>query len=130
MNAITIQRGFRVFDLTPRIGSLIETNVVALASGRHAAEIDDILERRGVIVLPGLHLDDEQQIAVSRTLGEIVPLRGKGLLPITLDKKVDAFAAEYLKGSFFWHFDGASDDRPARAAILNAKRLSPSGGAD
>jgi alpha-ketoglutarate-dependent taurine dioxygenase len=128
LNAITIQRGFRVFDFTPRIGSLIEMDAAALASGRHAAEIMDLLERRGVVVFHGLHLNDEQQLAISRTLGEIVPLRDKGLLPITLDKKVDAFAAEYLNGSFLWHFDGASDDIPPRAAILNAKKLSASGG--
>ncbi|PWB88620.1 TauD/TfdA dioxygenase family protein [Methylosinus sporium] len=128
MNAITIRRGFEVFDLTPRIGSSIEIDVAALMSGEYAAEIRDLLERRCVIVFPRLDLDDAQHLALSRTLGEIVPLRADGLLPITLDRKVDAFAAEYLKGSFFWHFDGASDDIPARAAILNAKRLSPAGG--
>ncbi|HEY8064371.1 MAG TPA: TauD/TfdA family dioxygenase [Methylosinus sp.] len=128
MNAITIRHGFEVFDLTPRIGSSIEMDVAALTRGEYAAEIRDILERRGVIVFPRLHIDDAQHLALSRTLGEIVPLRGDGLLPITLDRQVDAFAAEYLRGSFFWHFDGASDDVPARAAILNAKRLSPTGG--
>jgi alpha-ketoglutarate-dependent taurine dioxygenase len=36
--------------------------------------------------------------------------------------------AEYLKGTFYWHIDGATDAVPARATMLTAKRLAPTGG--
>ena len=39
-----------VTDLTPRIGSELRVDVDALLSGEFAAEIRDILERRGVVL--------------------------------------------------------------------------------
>ncbi|WP_115840145.1 MULTISPECIES: TauD/TfdA family dioxygenase [Methylosinus] len=53
-------------------GLEIERDVAALLSGRHAARIRDVLEQRGVVVLDGLHLDDAQQHAFTRTIGELL----------------------------------------------------------
>ena len=128
MNSTSAETKLEALDLTTRIGSQIEIDVAALMSGRHAMEIRDLLERRGVLVFRGLHLDDAQQRAFTRTIGELLPQGDDGLLRITLDKAVNPAAAEYLKGSFHWHIDGATDDAPTRASILNAKRLSPTGG--
>jgi alpha-ketoglutarate-dependent taurine dioxygenase len=128
MNSIQVETTLAAVDLTPRIGAEIEIDVAALLSGRHAAEIRDILAQRGVVVFRGLHLDDAQQRAFTRTIGELLPQGDDGILPITLDEEVNAAAAQYLKGSFYWHIDGASDDLPTRASILNARKLSPTGG--
>ncbi|BBU63011.1 taurine catabolism dioxygenase [Methylosinus sp. C49] len=128
VNSPSAETKLEVLDLTPRIGSQVEIDVAALLSGRCATEIRDLLERRGVLVFRGLHLDDAQQRAFTRTIGELMPQGDDGLLRITLDKAVNAAAAEYLKGSFYWHIDGATDDAPTRASILNAKRLSATGG--
>ena len=47
--------------------------------------------------------------------------------PLGPDPTMSA-SAEYLKGAFFWHIDGASDDIPSKATLLSAHVLSESGG--
>ena len=37
-------------------------------------------------------------------------------------------SAQYLKGAFLWHIDGASDEIPSKATLLSAHVLSPTGG--
>ena len=116
--------------LTPRIGTEFKTDIETLLAGAHAAEIRETLEQRGVVIFRGLGLTKEQQVEFAKTLGVV---QGKdtasgGIMPISLDKKINAMVAEYLKGSFFWHIDGASDDVPNFAALLTARTLSPTGG--
>lgn len=36
--------------------------------------------------------------------------------------------ADYTRGAFFWHIDGANDVYPAKATMLTAKVLSDTGG--
>jgi len=52
---------------------------------------------------------------------------GEEILPISLDPNKTS-AVEYLKGSFYWHFDGVIQDQPILASILSAKVLPPTGG--
>ena len=113
--------------LTPRIGTQITTDIETLLSGTHAAEIRELLQQRGVLVLRGLHLDRDQQLAFSRTLGRVQPQGEGGIFKISIDP-AESPGAEYLKGSFFWHIDGACDDVPNFAATLNARTLSTTGG--
>jgi alpha-ketoglutarate-dependent taurine dioxygenase len=61
---------FQVTDLTPCIGSEIKIDVPSLLSGKYTKEIRDVLERRGVIAFRSLHLDDDQQMAFTNTIGE------------------------------------------------------------
>ncbi len=119
---------FEVIDLTPRIGSEIKSDVQTLLSGSEAALIRDTLERRGVIFFRGLDIDDTQQVAIAKTLGNIVAGEGEaGIYKISLDKNINA-RADYLKGSLFWHFDGSLQRYPNLAALLRAIKLSESGG--
>jgi alpha-ketoglutarate-dependent taurine dioxygenase len=60
------------------------------------------------------------------TTVELTPRIGTEI-KITIDPR-ESPGAEYLKGSFFRHIDGASDDVPNFAATLNAKSLSRTGG--
>jgi alpha-ketoglutarate-dependent taurine dioxygenase len=129
MNTVTLASStLTKVDLTPRIGTEIKTDVDTLLSGRHAAEIRETLEQRGVLIFRGLHLTKPQQKEFGATLGKVQGMGGDGIMPITLDKKINAFVADYLKGSFYWHIDGASEDVPNFAALLNAHVLSPTGG--
>jgi alpha-ketoglutarate-dependent taurine dioxygenase len=116
-----------ITDLTPRIGSEIKADAATLLSGDHGAEIRELLEQRGVLIVRDLHFDREQQLAFSKTIGEVQPQGEAGILKITIDPKVNP-AADYIRGSFFWHIDGASDDVPNLAATLNPQSLSKSGG--
>lgn len=114
-------------DLTPRIGTEIRADVETLLGGSEAKTLRSLLEERGVLIFRDLNLDKDQQRSFAHTLGTVQPQGDGGIFKISLDPKENA-GAEYLKGSFFWHIDGASDDVPNLAALLNAKVLSETGG--
>jgi alpha-ketoglutarate-dependent taurine dioxygenase len=122
---------FQTVELTPRIGTEIRSDIPTLLSGEHAAEIRELLEQRGVLVFRELGLTDEQHLAFSKTLGDLLLQGGDELLNISLDRdanKGKEFLAEYLKGSWYWHIDQANADIPTRASLLTGRKLSDVGG--
>jgi len=117
-----------IVDQTPSIGSEIRTDLDTLVSGREAAAIREVLEQRGVVFFRGLDISDEQQVAIARTLGNLVENEGVGgINKISLDEKVNQ-RAKYLQGSMFWHFDGSLQPLPNLATLLRAVQLSETGG--
>ena len=114
-------------DLTPRIGTELLTDAATLASGEHGQWVRELLEQRGVLVVRGAFMSSEQQLAFSRSIGNVQPQGDGGVFKITIDPDVNP-GAEYVKGAFFWHIDGATDDAPNLAATLNAQNLSKTGG--
>jgi alpha-ketoglutarate-dependent taurine dioxygenase len=118
---------FRAEDLAPRIGTAIHADIDTLLSGEIAGDIRELLEMRGVIVLPQVNFTDEQQLAFTRTLGHVADEGEGGVYKVTLDTKENAFA-EYLKGAFYWHIDGTMSPVPILASLLSARRLAPVGG--
>jgi alpha-ketoglutarate-dependent taurine dioxygenase len=118
---------FKMKDLTPRIGTAIETDVDTLLSGKMSSEIRALLERRGVIAFPKINLTDEQQVSFTATLGAIVQGAQGSITKITMDPTENDKAA-YLRGAFFWHIDGTMQQVPILASIMSARRLAPVGG--
>jgi alpha-ketoglutarate-dependent taurine dioxygenase len=125
--ATTAQLRFECTDVTPRIGTSIETDVATLLHGSKAGDIRTALEQRGVLVFPKITLSDQDQVAFTKTLGQIVDEGEGNIYKITMDP-TENVQAEYLKGAFFWHIDGTMSDRPILASIMSARRLSPTGG--
>ncbi len=125
----------RFVPLTPRIGAKAHVSREELLDPAFADECLAALERYGVLLFPEIGLDDEQQVAFSRNLGEVVPQgprRPDGtqevVFKITLDPRENP-SAEYLKATTGWHIDGLFDDGPPpKATMLTAKRLSAEGG--
>jgi len=117
-------------NLTPLIGSAIRLDKATLLSGEHASGIRELLEQRGVLVFPKIDFTDQEQVEFTKTLGEFAAERGDGenIHKISLDPKVNAMTAEYLKGSLYWHIDGTMSQIPILASLLSAKTLSPTGG--
>ena len=95
-----------------------------------ASAVLDALEAHGVLVFPGLHIDDADQVAFSRRLGR-VEVFGSGPMPeifrVTLDPAKNR-AAAYLRGTFDWHIDGCTDDIPIMATLLSAHAVADTGG--
>ena len=95
-----------------------------------ATEVLEALDRYGALVFRELHLDDETQLAFSRKLGTVEKV-GRGdqqeIFRVTLDPAKNP-AAEYLKGTFDWHLDGATEDIPIMATVLSAHAVASSGG--
>lgn len=114
-------------DLTPRIGTEVQATAEQLISGEYASDLRALLQERGVLVFRNLFFEKDQQLAFAHTLGKVQPQGEGGIFKISIDPK-ESIGAEYLKGSFYWHIDGASDDVPNFAALLNAKVLSEQGG--
>jgi alpha-ketoglutarate-dependent taurine dioxygenase len=115
-------------ELTPRVGSLVETDLPTLLSGRHAAELRELLEERSVVAIRRIEMDDAQQVALARTLGEVEASVVGDIYKVTFDKKDNPIGAATNRATFFWHIDRTDLDVPTYASILSAKVLTPTGG--
>jgi alpha-ketoglutarate-dependent taurine dioxygenase len=118
---------FETIDLSPRIGTEIRVEVADLLSGEPADQIREVLEQRGLVLFRQVNLDDRQQVAFARTLGDVIDQGVDNIYKVTLDKRVTA-TADYLLGTFLWHLDGTTDEVPSRCSLLSARRLSENGG--
>lgn len=126
--AAAILEKLEATDISPLIGSKVHLSKEALLSGEHAVELRDLLEQRGVLVLPQINFSDDEQVAFTRTLGEFVPeMEGQKTYNISLDTKMNP-NSEYLKGSLYWHIDGTMNKVPPGYAILSSKVLPTWGG--
>jgi alpha-ketoglutarate-dependent taurine dioxygenase len=115
-------------EIAPQIGSRVHAEKSTLLGGWHAAEILDLLEMRGVLVFPGIGFTDNEQVAFTETLGVVArEQQGGDIYQVTLEEGAHA-SVEYLKATFFWHFDGYGAPAPVRASLLSAKVLSSTGG--
>ena len=90
-----------------KIGSRILNSKEEILSGALSAQLRDLIEQRGVLVFPQINFTDEEHIDFTKTLGNYAPENKDGSVSkITLDTKENPAAAEYLKGSLYWHIDG------------------------
>ena len=90
----------------------------------------EALEEYGVLVFRALHIDDDTQIAFSKLLddvGKAEPAEPPRIYIVSLDPAKSA-TATYTRGTFHWHIDGAQDDVPTKATLLNAHAVAVSGG--
>jgi alpha-ketoglutarate-dependent taurine dioxygenase len=121
---------------TEKLGRSVGADVVGVDCDRllhdeaFPAACLQALEENGALVFRDLHIDDATQVAFSKKLGK-VEVFGKGELPeifrVTLDPAKNR-AAVYLRGTFDWHLDGATDDIPIMATVLSAHAIAASGG--
>ncbi len=113
----------KTVNLKPKVGTELQASREEFLSGVYASEIRELLEARAVLIIRGIHFNDDEQLQFAKSLGEVMVLGGKEILKISLDPKTSPMAAEYLKGSLLWHIDGAMDDVPSRGSILTARQL-------
>lgn len=126
--SVATQTKLKSEEVKPKIGSRVLNSKEELLSGELAREIRELLEARGVLVFPKINFTDEEQIAFTKTLGNYAPEGADGApTKITLDVKENPAAAEYLKGSLYWHIDGTRNDVPILASLLSCKVPSPKG---
>jgi alpha-ketoglutarate-dependent taurine dioxygenase len=121
--------------LSPHVGLEIIGAVGAdLVEPSAANALGAALDGRGVIVYRELHIGDDDLVALSRLLGEVVvPPTREHRLPeiatITLDaSKTSEALAYFRRGNFLWHIDGASDSLPQKATLLTAREIDDAGG--
>ena len=120
---------FEVHHASPRVGSVIKTTKEDMLKGTYAEQIKELLTERSALVFPQMHLTVEEQVKFAGTVGKVFPVGGKEIQKITMDKDVNP-VADYIRGAFFWHIDGANDDVPAKATMLNCRVLADEGTGD
>lgn len=92
-----------------------------------------LLDQHGVVVFREAHIADDDLVALSRLLGEVVvaPMGGQQQHPeisaISLDPAKTVLAS-YNTGTFHWHIDGATDAVPQKGTLLTALDVSDEGG--
>lgn len=118
---------------------MVDTMALSPALGAEVTGVDDLFDEavigrcmealkwRGVLLIRGLNLDDDAQLAFSRKLGNVLAPGGREIFTVSLDPLKNP-AAEYLEGTFNWHIDDTTDDVPAKATLLTARHVAMVGG--
>ncbi len=117
-------------DLTPRIGSEVRADRDDLLSGKYNKELRELLERRGVICIPGMYCTDEEMETFARTIGQIqggTTYEG-GIFKVTFDAEHNPHGKTYLKGAFEWHIDRTDADVPPFGSMLTPHVIAEKGG--
>lgn len=117
----------QVVDAKPKVGSTIAIDRDDFLSGKYAQEIRGLLVDRSALVFPNMHLTDEEQLQFARTIGEVFLVGGdKELQNISMDPTINP-VADYTRGAFYWHIDGANDPIPAKATMLSVRTMPAAG---
>src|SRR5215468_293234 len=125
----------RFVQLTPRVGAKAALSRDDVLDPSFRDECLEALERYGVLLFPQIGFSDDEQVAFSKNLGEVIPQGRKRpdgtqdvVFKITLDPRENP-SAEYLKATIDWHIDGLFEDGPPpKATMPSARRLSATGG--
>ncbi len=96
----------------------------------------EALERHGVLVFRELGLDDAEQVAFARRLGDIAMgtgAKGYGRSAEMPEVYHVGFAKDLnnevqVRGAFDWHIDGTTDPVPSMASLLTGRSLAAEGG--
>lgn len=111
----------------PLVGSEVILDREDFLSGKYAQEIQQLLVERSALLFPAMHLTDEEQLQFARTIGNVHVVGGdKELQNISMDPEVNP-SADYTRGAFYWHIDGANDLAPAKATMLSVRTLPAEG---
>jgi alpha-ketoglutarate-dependent taurine dioxygenase len=110
----------------PKVGSTVTMDRADFLSGKHAEELRALLVERSALVFRGMHLNDEEQLQFASTIGEVFLVGDKPLQNISMDPELNP-VADYVRGAFYWHIDGANDPIPAKATMLGARVLAATG---
>jgi alpha-ketoglutarate-dependent taurine dioxygenase len=93
------------------------------------------LEENGVVVFPELGVDDTQQVAFARRLGDLIGSGHTGAGRSDQNPEIyyvgfgdDLNNELYVKGAFNWHLDGSTDDIPSKASLLSGRSVAAEGG--
>ncbi len=91
--------------------------------------VGDALEEHGVLLFREIGVDDEQQVAFGRRLGDLVARPGHPIPEITvITQDPHNHLADYFRGNVNWHIDGAMDEIPCKAGILSARVMAAGDG--
>lgn len=119
-----------VTPIAPHVGGeIVGLSGTDLGDAKEAGRWLGELGRFGVLVFREVNVSDDELLAFSRLLGEVVVGRTgehehSEISTITLDpSRTDAVLAWYRQGNFLWHIDGATEELPQKATLLTAREV-------
>ena len=124
-------KSLKVEKLAPTVGAeVLDVDLNRIRNDEDLpGAVMEALEEHGILAFRGLNIDDGAQVAFCRKLGEVVSFPSQKIpeiFKVTLDKEKNP-VADYLKGTFFWHIDGATDEIPTKASLLTARQIADGG---
>jgi alpha-ketoglutarate-dependent taurine dioxygenase len=108
-------------------------DVAQLVDREFAERVLADLVAHGVVIYREADISDDDLVAFSRLLGDVVIAPMGGLVdhpeisPVSLDPARSDLAV-YRRSTFFWHIDGANDETPQKATLLAAREVAETGG--
>jgi alpha-ketoglutarate-dependent taurine dioxygenase len=126
----------KIEAIKPAIGAKVYLDRTTIRRPETAQQLLQLLDRYSVLVLPEIGLSDEEQLALTDSLGKRVNIHAQiagrenadAVYQVTLNDGA-RIEKEYVLGTFFWHMDGLTVDvAPPKATVLSARRLSSTGG--
>ena len=78
----------KTIDLKPKVGTELQASREDFLTGKYASEIRDLLEERGVLIIRGIHFNDDEQLQFARTLGDLMSLGGMELFKIKVTRPI------------------------------------------
>ena len=113
---------FEVQHASPKVGSVIRTTKKEMLAGSHAEDIKQLLVERSALAFPEMFFTDDEQVEFASTIGKVFLVGTEEVQRISMDPAINP-VADYTRGAFFWHIDGANDEVPAKATMLTAQVL-------
>ena len=139
--ALTIRQIHPVF-----VGEVTGIDIGKPLSRDEVAALEAGMDRYAVLVYPGQHITDEQQMAFARNFGQLEDSRG-GNITRPQDRRLDSGMNDVSNlakdgsilerasrqrlfniGNMLWHSDSSFRPIPAKYSILSARVVNPVGG--
>ena len=117
------------------LGAIVTGVDLALLDDESWHAIEAAFLEHALLVFPGQHLASPQQVAFARRFGDIEHLYGhSGIVPISNQRRDGSLMAEdepamqVMRGNEGWHTDSSYMPVSAKASVLSAHVVPPSGG--
>ena len=127
--------GPRITPIDATLGAVIEGVTLGALDDEHWAVIEAAFLDRALLVFPGQHLSDDEQVAFARRFGPIERIvGGADTIPISnrfrdgTPLAADHYSSQIQRGNEGWHTDSSYMPLAAKASVLSARVVPSIGG--
>jgi alpha-ketoglutarate-dependent taurine dioxygenase len=129
---MTVTSEIRIDRLPATLGAVVSGIRLAELDDDQWAKVESAFLEYALLIFPDQHLRDDEQMAFGRRFGELEPgLELAALSNVTAEGEVrppDGMVMQMLRGNEGWHTDSSYMPRSAKASILSAHVVPPTGG--
>jgi alpha-ketoglutarate-dependent taurine dioxygenase len=129
---MTVTSEIRIDQLPATLGAVVTGIRLAELDDERWAMVENAFHEYALLIFPGQHLSDDEQMAFGRRFGELEPGLNLAVLSnVSAEGEVrppDGMVMQMLRGNEGWHTDSSYMLRSAKASILSAHVVPPTGG--